>query len=799
MAKDIAIYIRELIDEKRIFELKKSTKRDRVAKRTYEILKEYTKDIDKIDIELKQKEQIFALATILLGSGEIVWITLKSIAKLLEIDLQDEDDNSTTQQAIIKSIAEDLFEHIAFRFKQDEFILDDWENHIEIDVGVKPYELLRDYNILDEYEREGEFINLKFSEEFERETKKIYNNILKYTPPSFEPMIVPPTPWNSIDDGGFIKNKGSSPKFDLYIMKTTTKRDKENLQARKDNFSPKLLEAINILQDTSWQINSRVLKDIERDIKSKSKERRDSLIELKRVKESRYREFKEIKNRYKIKKETLKEVKLSKEKIEEKLKSTLEELKLKEHNYKKALKEISRFKSQIDIKERIVQKADRYKKYEEIFFVWQIDFRGRAYPAQPLLNPQGDDISKALLHFATKKSLGENGERWFKIHGANLYGEDKVSFDDRVKWIEDNSDKILEIFNSREIFDNDFLQKADKPYSFLAFAYEYRDFISNPKEFKSSLPIAMDGSNNGFQHVTALLRDTKGAKKVNVLSTKNQTTPNDIYKDIADKTRELIDKDGFEENEIVAKIYNYINRDMTKKNVMTEVYGAGRDAKVGQIEDYIRSKLQKELKFDDNQVESLSKYLQKMIEKTMKSELSSSNRYKKWMKSISNIISEQNREIRWRTPIIELEVIEEEFKTKREKISTKYNNNKTFQIQIQIPTEDIDKREQNRGIAPNFIHSLDATHLFLTILKAKERGIESFATIHDSFGTHASDIDTLLEVIKESFIDMHKLDILSRLKRQIEEDYNIELKDIKYIDRENFDLEEIKESIYFFS
>lgn len=86
-------------------------------------------------------------------------------------------------------------------------------------------------------------------------------------------------------------------------------------------------------------------------------------------------------------------------------------------------------------------------------------------------------------------------------------------------------------------FQSDFLNAADKKFSFLAWAYEYRAFIDNPNDFKSSIPIAMDGSNNGFQHVTALLRDAKGAKKVNVLPTEHQNIPSDIYKDVANKTK----------------------------------------------------------------------------------------------------------------------------------------------------------------------------------------------------------------------------------------------------------------------
>ncbi|SHO80949.1 T7-like phage DNA-directed RNA polymerase [hydrothermal vent metagenome] len=404
------------------------------------------------------------------------------------------------------------------------------------------------------------------------------------------------------------------------------------------------------------------------------------------------------------------------------------------------------------------------------------------------------------MKFATKKPLGDDGEKWFKVHGANIYGEDKLSFEDRVKWIDDNSSNILDIFDTPNRFENEFLKKADKPFSFLAFAYEYREFIEDRENFKSSIPIAMDGSNNG----TALLRDKKGAEKVNVLPTPNQTTPNDIYKDVADKTKDIIDKDReyrVDKNRVIdrediEKIFEYIDRDMTKKNVMTEVYGAGKDAKIGQLREYITNKLSDKLNWNDEKIKLISNYLYIQIDKAIKKELSSSNIYKKWMKKLAKEISNQNKKIKWKTPIIGLEVIQEEFQTKGYDISTKYNNKK-YQIKIQIPTDKIDDKEQTKGIAPNFVHSLDATHMFLTILNSKKEGIDSFATIHDSFATHACDTQKLQESIRKSFIEMYQEDIIENLKKDIKKEYDIELKDIKYQDN-NFDYQEIKKSKYIF-
>ncbi len=806
-AKGIAQEIQEIVNNKTTYSLKKG-----VTKRVYEILKEKNISLDESlkELNLKQKDQKFALATVLLTSAEVAWITLMSIANLLQKDMTSEDDNSTSQQAIINNISEELFNQLQFKYKKEDIDIQEWENDVEIDIGAYPFKLLMEYGVLEEYEKQGGYINLELSQEFLKDTKNIYNSMLKFMPPSFEPMIVKPTDWTSIDDGGFLKDENSSPKFDLYIMKSTTKRDKQNVKSRRDGFSPKLLEAVNIIQDTKWQINSDVLIDIEIFLKREKSNSKEKMKEFEKIRKEKYAIKEDGQTAINAQKEILEEMDFDTKDISEKLKQKYQVQKIKNRNYQQALKDKNKLKSDINLKDIVIKKANKYKKYKDIYFVWQVDFRGRVYPAQALLNPQGDDFAKSLLRFATKKSLGERGEKWFKIHGANLYGQDKISFDDRVQWVDEHQEEILGIFDNAYKFDNKFLNKADKPFSFLAFAYEYKEFIDNPKSFKSAIPIAMDGSNNGFQHITALLRDKDGAKKVNVIPEENQKVPSDIYKDVADKTKELIDADSKYEikkdkkNFIVDKkyideIYEHITRSLTKKNVMTEVYGAGKGAKLQQIKEYIEDKLNDELKWDYDIIDDVSQYLRNMIAKAMKEELSSSDIYKKWIKNIAKDLSAQNKEIRWTTPIIKLEVIQEEFKTKDDKVSITYQGKKR-EVQIQIPTAEISKDDQIRGIAPNFTHSLDATHLFLTLLESKKHGVESFATIHDSFGTHACDVHVLLKATKTSFIDMFNEDILEKLKNEIEESYNIELRAIKKQGNdENFGIDDVLESDYFFS
>ena len=69
-----------------------------------------------------------------------------------------------------------------------------------------------------------------------------------------------------------------------------------------------------------------------------------------------------------------------------------------------------------------LNQAKKFRDFEEIFFPYNVDFRGRAYPVPPHLSIVGSDLCRALLMFARPKPLGQNGLYWLKVHLANLAG-----------------------------------------------------------------------------------------------------------------------------------------------------------------------------------------------------------------------------------------------------------------------------------------------------------------------------------------------------------------------------------------
>ena len=164
---------------------------------------------------------------------------------------------------------------------------------------------------------------------------------------------------------------------------------------------------------------------------------------------------------------------------------------------------------------RILWVAKEFVDREGLYFPWSLDYRSRAYPQPFGLQPQGDDRAKGLLRFAEAKPI-DNPEalKWFKVCGANHWGNDKVPFEERAAWVDENEAWICGVFEDPlECRD---WAGADKPWQFLAWCLEYGAFLDDPENFKSKLPVFQDGSNNGLQIYSLLLRDPDGAVATNV-------------------------------------------------------------------------------------------------------------------------------------------------------------------------------------------------------------------------------------------------------------------------------------------
>lgn len=182
-------------------------------------------------------------------------------------------------------------------------------------------------------------------------------------------------------------------------------------------------------------------------------------------------------------------------------------------------RDLESFLSKQKLENEILNLASIFKNCSEIYLPVRLDYRGRIYCNVEYLNYQGIELAKALLKFSKgeKVLLSDTVSiNYLKIFGANCFGFDKLSFYERIKWIDENEEGIINFENGNLI------EKASSKLLFISFCIEYNKYLkalnNNEGYFITHLPIQLDATCNGFQHLSLLLSDINLAKQVNLTS-----------------------------------------------------------------------------------------------------------------------------------------------------------------------------------------------------------------------------------------------------------------------------------------
>jgi DNA-directed RNA polymerase len=118
--------------------------------------------------------------------------------------------------------------------------------------------------------------------------------------------------------------------------------------------------------------------------------------------------------------------------------------------------------------------------------------------------------------------------------------------------------------------------------------------------------------------------------------------------------------------------------------------------------------------------------------------------------------------MRWITPL-GMPVAQPYRKEKNYQIRTKLQR-VTLSSQRDLP---YDSARQKSAFPPNYVHSLDASHMLLTAIACEEAGIE-YAAVHDSYWSHAGTIGTMNRLLRDKFVELHANDLLQRLIEDLE-------------------------------
>ncbi|KKL65341.1 hypothetical protein LCGC14_2155970, partial [marine sediment metagenome] len=406
----------------------------------------------------------------------------------------------------------------------------------------------------------------------------------------------------------------------------------------------------------------------------------------------------------------------------------------------------------------------------------------------------------------------ENAPAWLAIHGANCYGVDKVSFEDRIAWVEEHEGEILE--SAMFPMESHFWQDADggaKAWPFLAFCMEWLAYRIAGDDHITHLPVALDGSNSGLQHLSAMLLDQDGAE---ITCVAPSDTPKDVYQMIADSVEQHLDLTTEDDVEWAHIWKGKVSRKICKQPTMTYTYSATETGMRDQIMNVLRD-LDKQaqsmgrpsyLEFTDERQTNgeAATYLAPIVRATIATRMKKAAEAMEFLQGVARVFSKTDLPLRWITPLgVPIVQYYPSTSTKQKKV---FINGQMHQLRIHV--DDNSKQNKKRaasGVSPNFVHSMDSTHLLWTTLKClDDYDIIDFSMIHDSFGTHATNCDALIVAARYTFESLYCVDRLWNfrldiLKRLIDDDPKLieELPEVPPFG--TFDIESVRDSDYFFA
>lgn len=502
---------------------------------------------------------------------------------------------------------------------------------------------------------------------------------------------------------------------------------------------------------------------------------------------------------------------------------------------------------------------------EPIFYqTIEVDYRGRIYYDESFLNYQGKDEARSMFLFERGVVMNDVGRKYLAVHTASSYNQsyeidkipsyfkqdykkflkgegltsisvDKLTIEDRVAWTENNLDLILQYAKN-----NTLLMEAEKPVAFLACCYEWEEYLIDPTTHVTYLPIQIDGSNNGWQHLGAMSKDPMTGGLVGLI-------PSLIQKDFYVQTAKSLMGLMPEWFKTKAMPMKHIRKGISKRGSMTRAYSAGENTMSNNMyEDCYQEKftekygitvkdcnnLAHNLIIAINQVcpgplktmafmqklaafeigtwkmykdDKLANDEYKRLKKKKRELIGNKEKTKKELKELSDTVNTLTQfesrlvegngkdHLEWTTPS-GFHVIYKVFIQYSTSAKGSIKGVGRIHHRGLMDTHIPDVRGYMSGIAPNFVHSMDAAHMAITISNWNH----DFAAVHDAYATHAPLIEELLYTTKEVFIDLYDEDnfydeIIDMLISDSSE-LTVEKPEIG-----DMNIEEVRKSEYFFA
>jgi DNA-directed RNA polymerase len=636
--------------------------------------------------------------------------------------------------------------------------------------------------------------------------------VLDLARPWFMPMVTQPGRWTDLKQGPYLTEE-LRVKFPLLFTQDAGVRKKFRDALNRGRLA-KVVDALDVLQTTGFRFDETTLEAVEvahREgwaIKKLPREIEASTLP------ANFAELDEVEQR----------------------RERVKHAELRELRHAMAVDSLS-------LRNRL-ETAHLLKGYPAVHLPHFVDFRGRVYP-RPSLNHHAADYARGLFVFAKGEPLGDTGAEALSVHIANCASGstgakgvklDKKPYDDRSDWVALNNGLIREIARNWQSKPELWID-ADAPFALLTAAREFDAMMTwcedgySPESFLSRVPCGLDGTNNGIQNYSAIMRSREEGALVNLVTTEH---PADIYAEAAhkvlakvhadygsDRTMTIKMRKAGEEKpvEVEVPVRHYaklwldfsLSRSIVKRPVMTFGYSAKKFGFCDQIMEDTMKPLRREVlmgtrdrhPFGEEDVKA-AMYLAGHIWDAIGDMLPRTSSAMEWVTSVAGLLASHGQPLMWTTPTgIPIINRYQAYDSVRVKLFLK-EAGVTRQAEPSFRTRGTGKllaQEMRNASAPNLIHSMDASHLTLTVLACRDQGIHDLAMIHDSFATHAGKTQDLARILRETFVDMYEnycplKEIDTQARRLLPVEVHGEIPELPA--KGDLDLKEVLASPYFF-
>jgi DNA-directed RNA polymerase len=350
------------------------------------------------------------------------------------------------------------------------------------------------------------------------------------------------------------------------------------------------------------------------------------------------------------------------------------------------------------------------------------------------------DPVRSLFMFAEGKPMGHMGfmfagQRagrpidWLEIAIANAHGV-KGTWADRHEWVAkpENHELIKAVSVDPGLI---WRRKigAKEPFQFAAACLEFVAADTHGPTYETHLPVWLDASSNGLQHLAIMRRDVKVAAMVNLKTRAGEPDHRiqDIYEIVGAHARQSLLADDDPSSRFWL---DYELRDLLKQPIMTLPYGVTKPGMLDQIKEACEGL---RIVAPTGAMTRLRDHIWRAIEEKLPGAMET----REYIQGIAQHCLDRGTYMQWVTPS-GFPVDNRYRKSRAPRVRLPFLG-QSVKIADGYTDEPRETKIINSAVA-NVTHSLDAAHLVLSVNAAVEMGITNLMTIHDSYATLAPDV-----------------------------------------------------------